>query len=469
MIRTKLNWYQEEALARASPFDGFLFFMEQRTGKTLTSLALVDKRKPKYLWIVCPINAIEVWLKQIREHLEVDWDCQLIIMNHEELASRGKRRKYYAKMREIGSECFLIGDELHRGMRKRGTQVSRAMRHISKMARWRLGLTGTPMDKVTAELWPQFDFADPTIFGKFDSELDDETGEVVRDPETGKRKFGFKDRYLIMGGWKNLKVIGTKNEEKFFEIVRRHSYRITLREARGKERPLMLRFRRETFDLDDSTREIYSELEEDLETEVNRKKVKVKVVVALSMKLQQLCGGFIKTDDGPEVVGNEKLRKLLKIVRDLKARRKKFVIVCRFLFEIERIRARLNSRGITTQVVSGGRKYNHRFVEDGIIIQIQSGVAVDMADADYILFYSGDYSHINHEQMRFRTLNLVKPFASFHYLLARDTIDELIYAAFTRKRDFVSLVLDKYRRRPTSGKDRTIPQRRPVRPLARAG
>lgn len=448
MIRTKLNWYQEEALERALPFDGFLLFMEQRTGKTLTSLAIVDKRKPKYLWIVCPINAIEVWMQQIKEHLVVDWNCKLIIMNHEELASRKKRKKYYDKMRVIGPECFLIGDELHKGMRRRGTQVSRTLRHIAKMARWRIGLTGTPMDKVTSELWPQFDFADPSVFGKFDSDLDDETGEIVGEP-------GFKDKYLIMGGFRNLKVIGTRHEEEFFEIVRKRSYRVTLREARGKDRPLKLRFRKEVFDLDESTREIYDELEEELEIEINRKKVKVKVVIALAMKLQQLCGGFIKTDEGNEVVGSEKLRKLLKIVYQLKREEKKFVVVCRFLYEIERIRARLNSRGITTQVVSGGRKYSHTFEEDGVIIQIQSGVAVNMAAADYIIFYSGDYSHINHEQMRFRTLNLVKPFASFHYLLARDTIDELIYAAFRRKRDFVNLVLDKYRRKQPSGKTRT--------------
>lgn len=444
MIRTKLDWYQEEALAKALPFDGFLLFMEQRTGKTLTSLAIVDKRKPKHLWIICPINAIEVWLKQIAEHLEVDWKCKLVIMNHEELASRKKRRKYYARMREIGPDCMIIGDELHRGMRRRGTQISRAMRHISKMARWRLGLTGTPMDKVTAELWPQFDFADPSVFGRFDSLLDNKTGAIIEK--------GFKDKYLIMGGWHNLKVIGTQNEEEFFEIVQRHSYRITLREARGKAHPLKLRFSKDQFELDTATREIYDELDGELEVVVNRKRVRAKAVMALTMKLQQLCGGFVITEEGPEVVGSEKLRRLLKLVRSLKSQRKKFVIVCRFLYEIDRICARLKSRGISTQVVSGGRKYNHRFEEDGIIIQIQSGVAVDMSAADHIIVYSADYSHINHEQMRFRVLDRKKPFASFHYLLARDTIDELIYAAYRGKRDFVNLVLDKYRRRSQSGK-----------------
>lgn len=450
MIRTKLDWYQEEAVRKALPFDGFLLFMEQRTGKTLTSLAIVDQRKPRYLWIVCPIAAIPVWVSQIKQHLEVDWDCQLILMNHEELASRGKRRHYYARMREVGHECFLIGDELHKGMRKRGNQVSRAMRHIAKMARWRLGLTGTPMDKVTAELWPQFDFADPSVFGKFDSEIDNETGQIL--------KRGFKDKYLIMGGWKNLKVVGTQNEEKFFRKVHRHSYRITLREARGKDRPLKLRSACEMFDLDPATKELYDELEAELEVVVNQKQVRAKAIIALSMKLQQLCGGFVKTEEGPEVVGSEKLRKLLKIVKKLKAERKKFVIVCRFLFEIDRICARLKSRGITTQIVSGGNKFSPAFEEDGVIIQIQSGVAVDMAAADYILVYSSDYSHINHQQMIFRVLDRHKPFASFHYLLARDTIDELIYSAYTGKKDFVHLVLDKYRRRKSNGKTRTNPQ-----------
>lgn len=421
--------------------------MEQRTGKCLTSLSIVDKRKPKYLWIICPINAIEVWQREIKKHLIVDWDCKLLIMNFEELAARGKRRKYYERMKYIGSECFIIADELHK-IKRRGSQASRALRHLAKMSRWRLGLTGTPQGQGIHDLWAQFDFSDPSVFGKFDSKIDDQTGRIVEE--------GFRDKYLIMGGFRGLKVLGTREDrqEEFLDKVHAHSFRVTLREARGKDKPLRLRYIQEEFDLDENTRKLYDDLNKDFLIEVNRKKVRVKVMIALIMKLQQLAGGFVKTEEGPEIVGSEKLRKLLKLAKQYHQRRKKFVVVCRFLYEIERIRARLQSRGISCQLVSGGRKYDHEFEEDCVIIQVQAGVAVDMAMADHMIFYSWDYSYLNHEQMRFRTLNFDKEWATFHYLIARGTIDEDIYQAVKRKKTLAQFVLDKYRN-DKRGKNRT--------------
>lgn len=443
---------------RALPHDGFLLFMEQRTGKCLTSLAIVDKRKPKYLWIVCPINAIEVWRKEIQKHLHVDWNCKLIMMNYEEMASRVRKYDYRKKMGRCNrDDVMIIADELHK-IKRRGSKVSRSLRILARRARYKLGLTGTPLGQGIHDAWAQFNFIDPEIFGPFDSKFDKETGEMI--------EIGFSDKYLIMGGFKRLKVIGSQNEDEFYEKFHQYSYRITLREARGSERPLKLRYRRDYFDLDPATRDIYDELESELIVEVNRKKVRAAAVVAVIMKLQQLTGGFVITEDGsPEIVGSEKLRRLIKAARILKEEKKKFVIVCRFLYEIERICARLIARGISCQVVSGGRKYDHKFADDCVVIQVQAGVAVDMAMADYTIFYSSDYSYLNHEQMRFRTLNFDKPTASFHYLLARDTIDEDIYQAVRRKKNVASVVLDKYRRRKQKPCSKSLSVPSPTRPL----
>ena len=49
MIKTELRNYQQEAVEAAQGFDGFALFTEQRTGKTLVSLTLVDQKKPDIL------------------------------------------------------------------------------------------------------------------------------------------------------------------------------------------------------------------------------------------------------------------------------------------------------------------------------------------------------------------------------------------------------------------------------------
>lgn len=432
---------------RALAHDGFLIFAEQRTGKCWISLSIVDKRKPSYLYIICPLNAIEVWHKEIDKHLVADWKCHVVILNYEELVAR--KKQYYRDTKKIGkNNLMIIVDEIHR-IKKRGNVTSQAVRTLGKRARYKLGLTGTPLGQGVQDAWAYFDFTNKSIFGRYSSVCDRYTGEILPHPITGEPQIGFEDKYLIKGGFRNTKVIGVRKEsmDEFYKKFHAHSYRVTLREARGKERPLIIRKRSILFDLEPATRAIYDELESELIVEVNRKTVKVPVVIALIMKLQQLTGGFVITEDGsPEIVGNEKLRQLLEIARVLKDEKKKIVVVCRFLFEIERIRARLESRGISCQVVSGGNRFNDQFEEDAVVMQVQMGCAVDMSASDHTVFYSSDYSYLNHEQVKFRILNWDKPCASFYYLRARDTIDEQIYQAVTRKKNVADVVLDKYRR-----------------------
>lgn len=82
--------FQQEAVELALGHDGFLLFCEQRTGKCWIALSVVNARKPKHLWIVCPKDAIRVWKEQITLHLKVDWSFELLIMNYEELVARKK-------------------------------------------------------------------------------------------------------------------------------------------------------------------------------------------------------------------------------------------------------------------------------------------------------------------------------------------------------------------------------------------
>jgi hypothetical protein len=78
-------------------------------------------------------------------------------------------------------------------------------------------------------------------------------------------------------------------------------------------------------------------------------------------------------------------------------------------------------------------------------MQIQSGMAVDMSQADDIIFYSTDYSYLNLEQARFRVLAYAKEYARYYFLLAEGTIDEQIFQAVTQKKNLAKLVVDTYR------------------------
>lgn len=450
MIKTSPRGdYQREAVECALAFDGFLVTAEQRTGKCWIALSVVDQRKPKHLWIVCPIQAFKTWKAQIAQHLKVDWDCQLLMINYEEMIA-GKK-DYYKLIRKLKSEgVMIIADEIHR-IKRRGSQSSRVLRQLAKSARYRLGLTGTPIGNCLKDGWAQLDFADKTVFGPWADKINKKTKEIER--------VGFESRYLIYGGFKDFKVIGYNHEEELREKFASRSYRVTLREARGRDFPLKLQLRKTRMELSKPAQELYLELEEELIAEVNKRKVKVPVVVALAMKLQQICGGSIIDSEEKEVhrvdFGKEDALRKLALVH--KRRGQKFLVVCRFLHEIESIQEDFFYHNISSKRVVGGEPYDGRFDTDCLILQVQSGVAVDMSTADHTIFYSWDYSYINYEQVKFRILDFTKPFASFHFLIVRDSIDELIYQAVTRKKKLAHLVLDKYRKQRHDRKSRIQP------------
>lgn len=449
----QLRPYQREARNKALSImqdgGGFGLWLEMRTGKTLVALSVADHVQPAHLWIICPKAsgaAPEVWWREIGRWMKIHSgldDTQIIVRNYEQWVSQ--RAKLYKEAKQL-RDLMIICDESHY-IKARGTSRSRVVRRLGKYARWRLALTGTPIAQGIQDAWAQFNFIDPEVFGKFDN--------TYEDPKTQKilLEEGFEGRYLIRGGRRNREIVGIRNEDEFYRKFHAHSYRKTLREARDK--PLMLKYTQVPVVLGKRARTAYEELKRDLITEVNRKKIKVKSVLASLIKLQQVTGGSVlraaeNGEDNPELVdiSREKLEKLSLLVKQKIPDGAKFIVIARFRHEIDRIATDLTHDGYRVAVVRGGEPYDGKFKHDCIVMQIQSGIAVDMSQADYIIGYSIDFSMINFEQARFRILDFHKPVGYYFFINAIDTIDEDIFLAITRKKHVATMVCDTYRTRP---------------------
>lgn len=416
MIRTTLRPYQVEAVERALAHDGFGLIPDMRTGKCLMSIAVADRRRPSSLLIVCPKIAVDEWHRQIAEH----WTdpVPLEVINLEALRNIRRRRRYRRHPPEM-----MIVDEGHR-IKRRSAKQSRAVRSIGRLVRWRLLLTGTAIAQGREDIWAQFEFIQPGLLGDWTD---------------------FRDRYLEMGGYHNRKVVGYRNEEELDRVFHQYTYRITLREANTK--PLLIRTRRLTAPLSASERAVYDPLEADLIATIQDGTVTAPLAITLAMKLHQVCGGFVFDDAGvAHIVGRTKLDLLVGLLPQL---RRPFVVVARFLVELDRIERALRQLHLTTQRVAGGETYSGRIEADVVVMQIQSGVAVDMSQADDLVLYSWDYSLITHTQSKFRILSYNKPKVSYYYLMLDQTIDEQLYEAVTRKKSLADLVCDRYRRKPT--------------------
>ena len=439
----QLRPHQLEGIARATAAmeggGGFAIFCEQRTGKTAIAVRIIRQLKPATVWVLCPKVAIPIWRLAFKR-LEID----ALVVNYDQIITR---RKAWYKAAKAAEDLMVIADESH-FLKTRGTARSGVSRHIAHHARYRLILTGTPIAQGLQDAWAQFDFVDPKIFGPYDD-------KVERDPRTKRIiriiQEGFDSRYLKWGGFKNHDIVGYRNEEEFYQKFHAHSYRVTLREARKRAgyAPLKIHSVKIPVHLTESTRQIYDSILDDLIATVNQRKIKIKNVLSSVSKLQQVTGGFlIDSADGEKeilTVGNEKMTKLREVVRSF-APQTKFIVIARYIHEIETITNLLDSMGYRVNEVRGGIPYDGKFQADAIVMQIQAGMAVDMSHASTIIFYSTDYSYLNYEQSRFRTLSFDKKIARYFSLIGMDTIDEIIHQAVTRKKNLAKLVCDTYRK-----------------------
>ena len=452
MIRTELRSYQREAFDAAREHDGFAFFPEQRTGKCLISLALVDYHKPDAVVIVCPKKALKTWEDEVEEHLDLDWECEIFLVTYQEPVKNLKLRQHYYKWSKKfvaeGNTLMVIIDEAHM-IKKPATAQSRFARTLGKRAHWRLALTGTPIDKGYEQFWCVMDF-------------------IQHDIAFGRTYENFKTRYCIyeerrgkVKKW--IELVGYQHTDEIMEIVNQYSYRITFNEARvamGKK-PVRIRRKKVYFNLDEKSRSIYDELETELEVFIDGLLIESPLPVTNVQKLQQICGGFLlhqtrlpgkrKKTRIVVRVGDEKLTKLMQLLSGMDDR--KVVICCRFSHEIEAIEEMFDEFGWTYKEISGRSEWDDKFDVDYVILQVKSGLGFDLSQSNTYIFYSWDHSYITFEQSRFRIMNMeTTDWVNYFFLMARDTIEDEYYEAPNRKKDFTTLVLDKYRKKKKRGR-----------------
>lgn len=444
-LRVPLRGSQAEAVKRALRYDGFGLFMEQRVGKTRAALAIVAKREPTDLLIVTLKKIIPVWYTAIEECLPEEHRIKIRVLNFDQMWNR---RKALMKWMEESSRSMMIIDESHR-IKSRGNRFSKACRVIAwkrstkrnqptvitPRAKYRLALTGTPIAQGREDAWAQFDFIDPSIFGSWAR---------------------FEHRYIELGGFfnkqhrKHTEIVGYTNEEEFDRKFHNHSYRITLREARDK--PLLIHKKFIRRRMQQVAQVAYDELEKKLITEVNKRKVSAKNVISLTMKLQRICGGYITSNEGNEMlVHRDKFRMLRDVLESLYTNcvgtdKSKVVICARFLSEISYIEDIVKRLNLSYTLIKGGSTFEGELQTDVAIVQIQSGIGIDLSNADVLVFYSWDYSYINHDQMKFRILNFTKRQLLYYYLIMEGTVDEQLYQTVTRKKRLADIICDHYRR-----------------------
>lgn len=430
------------------------------SGKTKPTLdfigVLLANGLVKRALICAPLRALfGTWLQQIELDLpnlnyslmtkksEPDWSAQCILTNYDYFIARRKKKRskrtgkiipdrYVRDKSRINAliewnpEIVAI-DESHR-IKNAQSQSAKACHKLGKICKYAIALTGTPEgnDKIL-DLWSQFQFIYPGLL-----------------PPTFT---DFKEEYCIMVNRPHNKDGDTHKEIIKFKNVKQLVQKI---------KPYMIRMRTPDnmlyqdipyrVDLGVKAQKLYKQMAKDFLAEIDNEVVTASIALTKMMKLCQIAGGFIKDEDGiAHFVHNDKLEAMDEIIDELKESGvDRIVIFARFRWELEQIRKRLTSWPVYE--ISGRIKDPNQtklavelFNSDGGIMVCQSAAgseSLNLQSANYMIFYSIDYSYIHHVQARGRILRYgQKKTCYFYQLRARGTMDNAMYRALGEHHD----------------------------------
>ncbi len=427
-LKTEFWPFQEEAYKAALKKRFFALFMEQRTGKTVVALAVIvtryNKGKINTILVICPKIGKIAWRVLSKKHLKKP--IAIDTMNFE-YAWRHEK--------EILKEKYdmIIIDESHR-LKGRNTQQSKIIYRIGRSSRYRMIMTGTPTPNDLTDMWAQFRFLAPHIFGD--------------------RWPYFVDRWCKstgFGGYK--KVIKKHLEQKFLDIVSKYSFTATQKEVikdlpKDLDIPLY-------FELSKKTRKIYDELEGEFVYEEGEKSVTTLLAITNMIRLHQLTGGNLQFDQDDDIthVSNEKLDTIDDFLLD-RPKSKPIVIFCKFIPEAEQLTSLLTKRGWRVGKLYGKsdtyrewRKFNNGGY-NAIICQIAKGISIDLSRADDAIFCSKSFSYVEYDQARKRLVGEHKKKSlGFYHVTGENTIDEYIDNAIEKKVNIADYVREQLMKR----------------------
>lgn len=410
--------YQLKAIEETLPHDGYGLFMQQRTGKTYTTLWIAQRWECRKILVICPKKGLPVWAEASK-----DLGVPVKAINFESFM-----RNYQSYLHPWD---LVVIDESHR-IKNRGSQVTHACWKLSKFARKRLILTGSPQGQGMEDYYAQLRFIRPDLF-----------------PTWGD----FKSKYLIMskvvfpGSEREIdKITGYRNQDEFKELLKTISFRVTREEV--STRKTLVRSTEVSITPSQEFKDQYMQLKKELYLELNDGGlVTAQQIMVRLMKLHQLCGGFIRDQVGEtHHVNSDKLNALWELL-DGKLAGVPLVIIVQYKAEVEHISQELTRRGITHTQIRGGHQYDPKDRSHITLLNPSAGESINLAHYSVMIVYSMNYSYLKWEQFKDRIVLVDTPEVKYYYLNIKGSMDEVIYRAVIKKKKLSDEVMSIYNNR----------------------
>lgn len=437
-IKIPLMRHQESCVQRflSIGHGGMLNSSEPGTGKTLTSIAVMNCLPVKKVLIVCPNSVKRVWANEIKDKSLLEWgvavldghsdlrlksikqlsgDKQVIVTNYESLL------KLETVLTKWGADLVIL-DEAHaiKNHKSKRTKIAKKIK-----SRYRIALTGTPIANTPLDIWSIIDWANP--------------GVLV------PNYYAFRNRYCnvytgagfpIISGYKNLDELKGKIDSVSFKALKS--------ECLDLPEKVWIKL-----DVELSENELiaYRAMAEDMIFEVGDSEISASTALVKLLRLQQIVSGYVQSPESPETgveIGTSKLDVLNDILEELEGR--KVVVWCKFKSEVRRIAEMLKKNKRRYVVMTGDSTVEER---DEAIYNFQKndgegtvfvgtiqtgGVGITLTAASYMVYFSNSWSLVDRVQSSDRIHRIGQTNKCIYYdIIAKNTIDSRIYKVINNK------------------------------------
>lgn len=356
---------------------------------------------------------------------------QILVTNYESTWRDGMAEA----LDDFGADLILC-DESQR-IKSHDSKQSKRLHQMGDAVKYKLILSGTPVQNHVVDIYSQYRFLNPDVFGR--------------------NFYAFRNNYCVLGGWQNKVIVAEKNIEDLTKKMYGCAYRVTKAEALDLPEQVFVNI---MLDFEPKEREVYNWLNRQSVVELETGECTATTILTKLLRMQQFTGGYLQADDSDRVekVSDVKMKALSDILDDhVIDADKKLVIFAKFRNEIDNIKKLVASKGICFSAIYGDIKLEDRgeiikdFQENPttkvIICQIQcAGLGITLTAADTCVYYSLDYNYANYAQSigRIHRIGQTNK-CTYLQLVIKNTIDEKILKALENKGNLAKNVVDNWR------------------------
>lgn len=459
--------HQKKALSYLYRRDTAALYTDMGTGKTKIMIDLIQSREFKRVLVVAPNKACEVWEQQIQIHgvekkfttyrlnnlsrikviqilnsipkksqILANESTSVFILNYEKVWREGIDTLLLKK--SFGLDC-VICDESHRIKTPR-SKCSMYLAKLGKVVEHRYLVTGTPLAENPTDVYAQYKFLDPTIFGTNLSKFR-ERYEVLDPIMTARVGHRVLDK---LKPYQNLDEL----HEKMFSCAFYIESSVELPEQTDIEYK---------FEMVTKTEKLYHQVFKEKVAELNGMWLSSDNVLTTILRLQQITSGYACVEDidtkEQKILNIDKTRmNSLKDLLEEFPKGEPVVIFARFKKDLKNIHKVCRELGILSSEVSGSVDTLKEW-KDGktqvLAVQYSSGSeSIDLTRARYCIYYSMTQRLALYEQSRKRIHRpgQTRPVVYYHMIETMKkgmTIDEKMYHALQNKQDIVKYVMER--------------------------